>query len=609
MTLEQLKEKAHSLPMEPGVYLMQDHSGTVIYVGKAKKLRNRVSQYFVDSSSHSFKTRKMISCIDRFDVIIAASEFEALVLECSLIKRHTPKYNILLKDDKGYPYLRIDMRDEYPSLTLAGRIENDGAEYYGPFGGRFVSQQLIDSIRLAFRLPGCSRKFPRDIGKDRPCLNFHMNNCDGWCRGCRTAVEYRSVMDQVLLVLGGKYRQLSDSLREEMENAADRLEFERAAAIRDRLLAIENLEKKQLVTAAVMSDTDVIGYFQSETKCCFSVLHFVKGNLLEKEFEILPPSESREDAVSSLVKQYYLQRNCVPKVILLPCEMEDAQLFSDLLLDRLKKRVHIRMPHRGDGVKMVELACKNAKEEVERVTSAEEKASGSILALQSILGLDEAPGRIESYDISHIAGTDIVGSMVVFADGRPSKKDYKRFKIKDLQNQDDYRSMEQVVLRRLKHFIDGDNGFSERPDLILIDGGINHAKIACEAARSLGLQIAIYGMVKDHRHRTRALVTARGEEISIQGNPVVFSLIGRIQEETHRFAIAYHRSLRSKRLRESQLDEIPGIGQARKAALLKRFKSVAAVSKAELSALEEVLPSKEAATVYEYFRKRGENKP
>lgn len=603
MTFEQLKEKARNLPLAPGVYLMQNKSNQVIYVGKAKKLRNRVSQYFQDSASHTAKTRIMVSQIDHFDVIVAASEFEALVLECSLIKRHMPKYNILLKDGKGYPYLRIPMGEEYPMMTMVSRVAEDGADYYGPFGGRYVTQQVIDTIRLTFKLPGCSKQFPRDVGKERPCLNYHMNNCDGWCQPGKSPQDYQAVMRQVKLVLVGKYQQVAAQLRSEMETAAENLEFERAASLRDRLLAIENLGKKQLVTAGTMAHTDVIGFYQNEAKACFVVLHYVEGNLLDKEYELVPVMESVEEAVSALVKQYYLARNCAPKEVLLPCEMEDAQLFSDLLLQNLGKRVHIRRPQRGDGVRLVELANKNALEEAERVTSKEERNTGTLGLLQAMLGLPETPLRMESYDISNTAGTDIVASMVVFSDGKPLKRDYKRFQIRGLAGQDDYASMYQVITRRFIHYRDQDKGFAERPDLLLIDGGVVHAQTAEKALLELGLSFPVYGMVKDNRHRTRALVTAAGEEIGIQTVPAVFALIGQIQEETHRFAITYHQQLRSKRLRESVLDQIPGIGSVRKKQLLTHFKSIPAIEKASVSDLEQVLPSRQAQAVYDYFHR------
>ena len=606
MTVEELKDKAHTLPMAPGVYLMQDRTGNVIYVGKAKKLRNRVSQYFVDSASHSPKTRKMVSQLHSFDVIVAASEFEALVLECSLIKRHMPKYNILLKDDKGYPYLRIDMREDFPTMAMVGRVTDDGADYYGPYGGRYVTQQLIDTIRLTFKLPGCSKKFPADQGKDRPCLNYHMNNCDAWCQLGKSKEQYRDTMKQVTLLLQGKYKQIANQLRAEMEEAAERLEFERAAAFRDRLLAIENLAKKQLVTAGTMAHTDVIGYYAGAAKACFAVLHYVDGSLLDKTYEIVPLSDSTEEAVSTLVKQYYLSRNCAPKEILLPCEMEDGQLFSDLLMDKLKKRVHIRTPQRGDGVALVHLANKNAQEEAERVTTKEERNAGTLGMLQEILGLSEKPRRMESYDISNTAGTDIVASMVVFSDGKPLKRDYRHFKLRDLDDQDDYASMAQVLTRRFLHYQNGDKGFEQKPDLLLIDGGVTHAQTAVETLKQLGLQFPVFGMVKDNRHRTRALVTPDGGEISIQGHPSVFALVGQIQEETHRFAIEYHRKLRSKRLRESVLDEIPGIGPVKKKALLSKFKSVNAIGKASIEDLAKIIGTVAAKSVYEYFR-QGEN--
>jgi len=601
MTVDELKDKAHTLPLEPGVYLMQDKTGKVIYVGKAKKLRNRVSNYFQDSASHSPKTRMMVSQIDHFDVIVAASEFEALVLECSLIKRHMPKYNILLKDDKGYPYLRIDLREEYPVMSMVTKVVDDGADYYGPFGGRYVTQQLMDTIRLTFKLPGCHKKFPQDLGKDRPCLNYHMNNCDAWCQLSRSPQQYREVMQQVTMVLQGKYKQVASALRQQMEEAAELLEFERAAAFRDRLLAIESLGKKQLVTAGTMAHTDVIGYYEGTAKACFAVLHYVDGSLLDKTYEILPVTGNPEDAVSALVKQYYLSRNAAPKEILLPCEMEDAQLFSDLLLQNLKKRVHIRVPQRGDNVRLVELANKNAAEEAERVTSKEERNAGTLDLLQKLLGLAHKPVRMESYDISNTAGTDIVASMVVFSDGKPLKRDYKRFKIRGLDDQDDYASMHQVITRRFTHYKQQDKGFETAPDLLLIDGGVPHAQTAENALRELDLSFPVYGMVKDNRHRTRALVTSDGLEIGIQTYPALFAMIGQIQEETHRFAIEYHRLLRSKRVKESVLDQIAGIGEVRKKKLLTKFRSVAAIEKASAAELAKVLPEKQAEEVYRFF--------
>jgi excinuclease ABC subunit C len=600
MTFEELKDKALSLPFEPGVYIMQDKTNCVIYVGKAKKLKNRVSQYFQDSSAHTPKTRKMVSQIDHFDVIVAASEFEALVLECSLIKRYMPKYNILLKDDKGYPYLRIDLREEYPVIEMVGRVADDGAEYFGPYGGRYMTQTAIDTLRLTLKLPGCGKRFPRDLGKERPCLNYHMNNCDGWCQLSRSPEEYRARIAQAVLMLQGKYKEVSDELREKMEQAAERLDFEQAAALRDRLNAVESLGKKQLVTAGTMASTDVVGYYQSEAKACFAVLHYVNGNLLDKDYEILPVSDSAEEAVSTLVKQYYLARNAAPKEILLPVEIEDAALFEQLLLQNLQKRVHIRVPQRGDGVRLMELAQKNAREEAERVTSREERAAGTLELLRTMLNLPDVH-RLESYDISNISGTDIVASMVVFVDGKPSKKDYKRFKIEELTDQNDYESMAQVLRRRFKHYVNQDSGFSEFPSALLIDGGVEHARVAVQALAELGLSAPTFGMVKDGRHRTRALVTPDGEEIGIASVQAVFSMIGRIQEETHRFAIEYHHTLRSRRVRQSELEKIPGVGPRRRELLMKRFRSLSGIAAAETGQLREILPKDAAEAVFRHF--------
>ncbi len=600
MTFDALKEKALSLPYEPGVYIMRDKTDKVIYVGKAKKLKNRVSQYFQDTASHTPKTRLMVSKIDHFDVIVAASEFEALVLECSLIKRYLPKYNILLKDDKGYPYLRLDTKESYPKITLVSKLADDGASYYGPYGSRGVTNSLLEALLLTLKLPRCSRQFPRDIGKDRPCLNYHMGQCEGWCQSSRSAEAYRQTIDQARQLLSGNYKAVADEIRQQMLAAAEGLEFELAASLRDRLTAVENLGQKQLVTAGSLADTDVIGYAQTEAKACFAVLHFSGGNLLDKDYEVMDLPEDRESAVSSLLKQYYLSRGLAPKIVLLPFEIEDSDLFSQLLEQQFGRKTKLKVPQRGDNVRLVELAVKNAFEEAQRITSKEEKLSGTLNLLGKMLAI-EPPKRIESFDISNISGTDIVASMVVFQDGKPRKSGYKRFKLQDLANQDDYASMHQVVKRRFAHYLAGDKGFEERPDLLLIDGGVTHANTAVEALRELGLALTVFGMVKDDRHRTRALVTPQGQEIRIDANQPVFALIGNIQEETHRFAITYHRQLRSKRLRYSELDRIPGIGPKRKQELLKTFRSLTAIAQATVPELERLLPRDAALAVYQHF--------
>ena len=547
----------------------------------------------------------MVSKIDHFDVIVAASEFEALVLECSLIKRYLPKYNILLKDDKGYPYLRLNMKDPYPRITMVSKIADDGAGYYGPYGSRSVTHSVMEAIRLTLKLPGCSREFPRDIGKDRPCLNYHMNQCAGWCQTGKAPAEYRAVMEQARQLLMGNYRSVAEEIRTQMLSAAENLEFELAARLRDRLNAVEALGQKQLVTALSLADTDVVGYGETETKACFAVLHFSGGNLLDKDYEVFPVPDDREEAVSGLVKQYYLSRGLAPKRVLLPFAMEDGDLFARLLEQTYGRKTNLHVPQRGDNLRMVELANRNALEEARRVTGKEEKLSGALILLGKMLAM-EPPGRIESFDISNISGTDIVASMVVYQDGKPKKSDYKRFRLEGLTNQDDYASMRQVITRRFVHYQAGDKGFDAAPDLLLIDGGVNHANVAVEALSELNLRFPVFGMVKDDRHRTRALVTPEGSEIAIDGNPAVFALIGGIQEETHRFAITYHRQLRSKRLRYSELDGIPGIGPKRKQELLKTFKSLTAIGQATLPELERLLPRDAAAAVYHHFHREGE---
>lgn len=601
MTLDELKETALSLPLAPGVYIMRDKTNRVIYVGKAKKLKNRVSQYFQETSSHSLKTKLMISKIDHFDVIIAASEFEALILECSLIKQHMPKYNILLKDGKGFPYLRLDFKEAYPNITMVNRISNDGAEYYGPFGGRGVTNNVLQTIRTILKLPNCSKKFPRDIGKDRPCLNYHMNQCAGWCAQEHPQSAYRLVIEQARQLLHGNYKSVSDSVKERMHAAAADLDFELAATLRDQLNAIDALSKKQLVTAYSNSDIDVIGYGETEAKACFAVLHFRDGNLLDKDYDVFSVPEDKEQAVSTLMKQYYLSRGCAPKSIFLPFPVADAQMFSQLMLQQHGCKCTFHVPQKGDKAQLVSLAVKNASEEAERATQQDERTSAVLSTLGKMLGM-AAPGRIEAYDISNISGTDVVGSMVVFQDGKSRRSEYKRFKIKDLKNQDDYASMQQVLERRFAHYIAGDNGFETTPDLLLIDGGITHAQTALRVLEQYNLAIPVFGMVKDDRHRTRALVTSTGAEIRIDNQQAIFSFIGTIQEETHRFAIGYHRKLRSNRLKYSELDTIPGIGPKRKQLLLRVFKSKQGIASAELAQLERYLPKGTALALYQHFK-------
>ena len=605
MDYDKLKSKAASLPLAPGVYLMRDKNDVVIYVGKAKKLKNRVSQYFQDTVSHSPKTRIMVSKIDHFDVIVAASEFEALVLECSLIKRYLPKYNILLKDDKGYPYLRLDLREIFPTLVMVNKISDDGAQYYGPYGSRGVTQQLLDTIRQTMKLPTCSKHFPRDIGKGRPCLNYHMGQCNGWCQKANAEQEYRETMSIVKQLLAGNFKPVAEQIKAQMLLASDTLNFELAATLRDRLRSIEALSQRQLVTAGTLADTDVIGFAQTESVACFTILHFSNGNLLDKEYECFASTDEPEAAVSSLLKQYYFNREFAPKQIFLPFALEDSELFSQLMQERFGRLSRFKVPLRGDNVRLVELANTNAREEAERITTKEEKQYGSVRLLGKMLSI-ATPERIESFDISNISGTDTVGSMVVFCLGKPAKSEYKRFKIENLLGQDDYASMRQVLERRFIHYYNRDKGFDKLPDVLLIDGGVTHAQTAEALLEQMNIALPVFGMVKDNRHRTRALVTPEGKEVRIDSQQSVFSLIGNIQEETHRFAITYHRKLRSQRLKKSELDQIPGIGPKRKEELLNKFRSISAIKMATVTELEHCLPRNAAEAVYDHFHKNEE---
>lgn len=597
MTFEELKNKALSLPAVPGVYLMRDSENRVIYVGKAKKLCNRVSQYFLDTSSHSPKTRLMVSKIHHFDVIIASSEFEALVLECAQIKRYMPKYNILLKDDKGYPYIRLSMGEPFPKLSLVNKMVEDGASYFGPFGSRSITQNLIDSINRILKLPSCSNH----LKQGRVCLNYHLNQCDGWCQKKDCKKEYRAVAEDAKQILSGNYKQVLENTKKQMLDASEALNFELAATLRDRIAAIESLGKKQYVTAGRSNDIDAVGFGTTETKACFAVLHFSKGELVDKEYEILPADDS-ELIVSSLLKQYYLGRNMAPKTILLPFAISDSVEFSEMLGQQLGHKVTIHAPQRGMNVRLVELACKNAQEEAERISDKEERRASTLSLLSKMLNIPSV-FRIESFDISNISGTDNVASMVVFIDGKPHKSDYKHFRVDLNGAQDDYGSMRQVILRRFTNYLKAEKGFDTKPNLLLIDGGAQHARIAELVLQELSVDIPVFGMVKDNKHRTRALITSDESEIAIDGQQSVFSLIGRIQEETHRFAINYHRKLRSKRLQYSELDEIPGIGPKRKQSLLKHFQSVTAIKNASLNELEHYLPRDAAAAVYAHFQK------
>ncbi|MDR3982750.1 MAG: excinuclease ABC subunit UvrC [Dysosmobacter sp.] len=609
MTRAELKEKANDLPLTPGVYLMMDKTGKVIYVGKAKKLKNRVSQYFQDSAAHTAKTRQMVSQVDHFDTIFVSSEFEALVLENSLIKRHMPRYNILLKDDKGYPFVRLS-RERYPRFSLVNRITGDGARYFGPFGGRFETRQALDAVCAALRLPTCNRRFPRDIGAERPCLNFHMGRCDGFCRPEMTEEEYRRRIEQAVALLEGKSKQLLRDMTAEMEAEAEALRFEQAAALRDRINAIGALGKKQTVIAGLCADTDIWGLYRGAGKSCYAILHMEDGSLTGRETELFtaPMEETEEEMLSALTAQYYLPRAILPHEILLPLDTGECEELSEVLTKRAGHKVWVHVPQRGEKAELRTMAQRNAREEAERATTAEERVAHTLALLGKMLDLPAPPGRMESFDISNTGKSDIVASMVVYSGTRPLKSAYRRFRIKDLAGHpDDYASMQEVLRRRLQRAADGDEKFLPLPDVFLIDGGTTHAAAALAVAKEFGVHVPIFGMVKDDRHRTRALVTPEGREIGIVNNQAVFSLIGQIQEETHRFAITYHHESHQKSALRSELEDVPGVGPKRREALRKHFGSMRAIREADVETLSAVVPRAAAEAVYRHFhQEQGE---
>ena len=602
MTKQELLQKADSLPLSPGVYIMMDKTGLVIYVGKAKKLKNRVSQYFQSGSGHNEKTRMMVSQVDHFDTIVVRTEFEALILENSLIKRHQPRYNILLKDDKGYPFVRLDSRSSYPRFTMVNKPAEDGADYFGPFGGRHETRMALQALCAALKLPTCTRRFPRDIGKERPCLNFHIGKCDGFCSpGGPGQAEYHARMTQAAELLGGKLRQVTAALRQDMESAAEALEFEKAAALRDRLQALQVLGKQQQVIAGVCADTDVWGIYTGPVRCGAAVLHIENGDLLGRQTEIFPTAadQSVPEVLSAVLSQYYLNKAVLPREILLPCLFEGSESFAELLTTQAGHKVALRVPQRGERSQLVDMAARNAREEAERITTESERVSRTLSDLQALARLPRLPRRMESYDISNMGSDDMVASMVVFVDGKPLKRDYRKFSIRTLTAPDDYAAMQEVLTRRFSHA--EDEKFPPLPDLLLIDGGLGHVHAALAAMAASGISLPVLGMVKDDRHRPRALITANGDELGIQQSPHIFTMIGRIQEEVHRFAITFQRQKHRKRTYRSKLDGIPGVGEVRRQALMKRFGSIRAIESASLSQLQTVLPANAAHAVYDRF--------
>lgn len=616
-----LKEELKNLPDQPGVYLMHDKSDTVIYVGKAKILKNRVRQYFRESSNHTPKVRAMMSHVEYFEYIVTDSEVEALVLECNLIKKYRPKYNILLKDDKQYPYLKVTINHEYPAIFKTRMLKNDGAKYFGPYMGANTIKNMLDIIQKIFHPPTCSRKFPQDIGKGRPCLNYHIKNCFAPCMGNVTAEEYRQVFYEICSFLEGDHKKLISELEEEMKKASDNMEFEKAAEIRDKIRSVRALgEKQKIVNSDAQTDLDIIALAMSDNKAFAEVFFVRMGKVTGRENYRIDQAEDMapETVLSDFVKQFYVARTEIPPLILTETEIEDSAAISEMLSQKRGKKAEIISPKRGEKKKLMLMVKKNAEIAAENYKIAqlkEKEKSGTLMAFSEIIGLDKPAARIEAYDISNISGADNVSAMIVFENGKPANKKYRKFKIKAAAGGDDYASMQETLYRRFRHALEEEERIKEGtmneaaakflpyPDVILIDGGKGHLRAALEIMGQMDIEIPAFGMVKDDKHRTRGLVSKDGE-IGISGASPVFKFITRIQDEVHRSAISYHRSLHKKESVKSELDNISGIGSVRRQALLRRFKSVENIKNAEIEELETAdgMTRSAAEAVWNYFR-------
>ena len=609
MTREELHQKVLTLPKEPGVYIMKNKQEQVIYVGKAKVLKNRVSQYFQNEAKHTPKTRKMVENIYNFDIIVCSSEFEALVLENQMIKKYQPKYNILLKDDKGYPFLRIPTDEPYPTFQVVGKPKADAAHYLGPYAGRGAAMQAIDTVNRALGLRDCHRSLPRDIGKRRPCLNAQMGLCCAPRAGKVSQQDYAQRVAQAIRVLEGDYEALAAQLERDMLQAAEQERFEQAAQLRDRMRAIQRAGQHQMVVASGFSDMDILAFVQGETKGCLVVLHYIAGNLYDKEYTMLDGTAEQDGAelLGDYLKQYYAMRGVVPGLVLISHPIEELDAVSEFLRSIAGKKVTLSVPQRGRRREMMDLARKNAREEIVRSETTGQRRQKSLELFGSMMGLPQMPTTFEAYDISNLAGTNTVGSMIVFENGQPKRSRYRRFRIESVADgQDDYKAMEEMLTRRLQRWKDGDEKFSPLPSVFMIDGGLGHVRIAKGVLERFGCETPVFGMVKDDHHRTRGLVAPDGREFSIATTPAVFALVGRMQEEVHRFAITYQRTLRQSQAVRSQLDRIPGIGEKRRTALLQTFKSLKRVREATIEELEAAVPHTAAQAVYDYFHSKQE---
>ena len=603
--LGELRKKSMKLPLTPGVYIMKDKSGKIIYIGKAKILKNRVSQYFGSQNTHTVKVRKMVENVDDFDYIMTDSEFEALVLECSLIKQNMPKYNILLKDDKGYSYIKIT-KGPWGNISACFRKDDSDADYLGPYTGNYSVTQSVDQAKEIFKLPTCSKVFPRDIKKSRPCLNFFISRCSAPCAGKISQSEYEENLRQAVCFIKGGSKTVLSELRSEMNEAAENLAFEKAAKIRDRIRAIEKIASKQKVVCDDKKQQDVFAVAQSGDKACLAVLNFNDGLLSGTDHFIFDRSESLEETRHELILSYYAMNREIPPKIVTDGEVADCELLVRYLEEKRGKRTEIVVPQRGDTAKLVEMCLSNASQKLGEYLGRKGSETAALDELSKALGLPKPPEYIESYDISHTAGADNVAGMVVFKGGRPYKAAYKRFSIKGFSGQDDCGSMREVISRRFNRYIeekDTDSTFGILPDLILLDGGQQQVNAVRPIIEAFGLDVPVFGMVKDNKHRTRA-ISSGGEEIALSEGRRAFTLVSSIQEEVHRFAITYHKSKHAKSTVHSKLTEIDGIGEKKAAALLRHFKSLSRIKEAgkeELTAVSGI-SQKDAERIIDFFK-------
>ncbi len=601
--IAELRKKAMALPLLPGVYIMRDSGGEIIYIGKAKALKNRVSQYFGSQNNHPEKVRRMVDNVEDFEYIITDSEFEALILECSLIKQHTPKYNILLKDDKGYSYIRVGQGD-WGKISYVLQKADDGARYIGPYKSSFYVKTAVEEANKIFMLPTCGRKFPQDFGKGRPCLNYHIRQCMAPCTGRVKKSDYAEALSQALDFLKGGSSNSVKLLTEQMEQAAENLEFERAARLRDRIAAVKKMGEKQKVVANKVLDEDVIAGFSDGGKTCFQVFRFEGGRLFDRESFIFDSGEEENELEEFLLRYYTLRRD-IPKNIALDRGFGGIEDISRWLGEKRGGKVSVTVPQRGEQAQLVSMCRSNAAEALAQQRGATVREYSVLEELKQLLGLNKLPEYIESYDISNLAGTENVAGMIVYKNGKPYKSAYKKFRIKGFEGQDDYASMAEVLQRRFEEYYKAENseeGFGRLPDLILLDGGRGQVAAVKAVLDKMGVSVPLFGMVKDDRHRTRA-VTGEGGEIAISSRRQVFTFLSKMQDEVHRFAIGYHHARRKSSTFKSSLTSIDGVGQVRAKALLKYFRTIDNISKADLSELEQApkMTKDSALAVYRYF--------